>query len=123
MNLVTFTQRWFVLQVRAKCEERTSMMLQHKGYDGFVPMAVSRYGKLTNRPIYPGYVFCKFNPDVGAPLLTTPGIIRILGNGRTPLPVSEQEMLNIHLIAAAQVKTIEWPFCRIGGRVRIKEGP
>jgi len=38
-------------------------------------------------PLFPGYLFCRMNPHNRLPVLTTPGVIQIVGVGKTPIPV------------------------------------
>jgi transcription antitermination factor NusG len=132
MNLSGLGVCWFAVQVRPKYEDLTSTLLQQKGYEGFVPRvahmrppagSASSERHHQRRLLYPGYVFCRFDPVIPARIVTTPGVIRIVGFGRTPVPISDQEITNIHLIAKAGVVAYPWPFLKIGAQVEIVDGP
>jgi transcription termination/antitermination protein NusG len=131
MNLSDLGGCWFALQVRPKYEDLTSTLLQQKGYEGFAPRvdmrrptgSASSERRRHRRLLYPGYVFCRFNPVIRAPIVTTPGVIGIVGCGRTPVSISDQEITNIQLIEKSGVAAYPWPFLKIGARVEIVDGP
>ncbi len=41
------------------------------------------------RPLFPGYVFCRFPVQRRLPILTTPGVVSILGFGVEPSPIPD----------------------------------
>src|SRR4029077_5798464 len=73
--------------------------------------------------LFPGYLFCRMNPDDRLPVLLTPGLIQIVGVGKTPLPVDEQEMLAIQRAATTGISIIPWPYMKVGYVARIEQGP
>jgi transcription antitermination factor NusG len=132
MNLSGLGSCWFAIQVRPKYEDLTSALLQQKGYEGFVPrLAYTRPSagleaggrNRHRRLLYPGYIFCRFDPVIAAPIVTTPGVIRVCGCGRTPIPISEQEIINIRLITNTGIAVYPWPFIDVGTWVEIVDGP
>jgi transcription antitermination factor NusG len=103
-------------------------MLETKGYETFLPTYKKRYTyptrfKESELPLFPGYVFCRFNALSRLPLLTTPGVISILGTGRTPVPVDETEIVSLQSAMQARVPIQPFPFLRTGQKVQITEGP
>jgi transcription antitermination factor NusG len=103
--------------------------LHGKGYSAFSPLYRSRR-KRSDRtveldlPLFPGYVFCQFDPSLRLPLLTTPGVVMVVGNGSIPQPVDDIEISSIQkvtMVGGGSVKP--WPFFREGQRVRIQAGP
>jgi len=93
MTLETETQRWFALQVRTRWESSTAVLLSGKGYEALLPTykAKKRWnGRLReiDAPLFPGYVFCRFDTLKRLPVLVTPGVIAVVGRGRVPLPGS-----------------------------------
>lgn len=48
--------------------------------------------KVFDQPLFPGYLFCKLDPRVRIPLLTTPGVISIVGPGNQPIPIPDGEI-------------------------------
>jgi transcription antitermination factor NusG len=118
---------WFALQVIPRREGRVAGLLQYKGYEQFVPMCrlYRRWTdrtKLTDSPLFPGYVFCRMASGATGLVVTTPGVIRVVGAGRQPCPISNSEIEAIRKIALVQDAT-PVPYLRVGQRVHITEGP
>jgi transcription antitermination factor NusG len=74
-------------------------------------------------PLFPNYVFCCFDLNSRLPILVTPGVNSIVGCGKAPQPVDEQEIQDIHRVTAVGVTAQPWPFLSQGERVRINSGP
>jgi transcription termination/antitermination protein NusG len=120
--------RWFALQVRCRSEVVTSQLLKEKGYSIFVPLYRRRTPRgrrieVRESPLFGGYVFCQFAPLMRLPILTTPGVIRILGLGRVPVPVEESEMNSLQTITQAAVDLRPCDYLRVGSRLRVESGP
>lgn len=127
-RLDTSQSPWFALQVRARHEVRVGKFLSGKGYDPFVPLYQSRKRwsdriKVVDEPLFPGYLFCRFDFNNRLPVLTTPGVIQIVGFNRFPVPVDEAEMDSIQSLIASGLPTQRWPYLHVGDRVRIEAGP
>ena len=74
-------------------------------------------------PLFPGYVFCRFNPLNRLPILSIPGVVSPVGIGRIPVPVDDAEITAIQAAVKTRLRTSPWPFLRVGQRVRIEQGP
>jgi transcription antitermination factor NusG len=119
---------WFALQVKQRYEQLTATALRNKGYEEFLPLYKHRRRwsdriKQVDLPLFPGYLFCRLDPTNRLPILTTPGVVLIVGIGKVPVPVEESEMAGLRSIVASQVPAEPWPFLRAGQRVRIDYGP
>jgi transcription antitermination factor NusG len=57
------------------------------------------------------------------PILTTPGVIGILGAGKTPVPVDIEEIEAIRAILRSGLAAQPWPLLRVGAKVYIERGP
>jgi len=119
--------RWFALCTRAQHEKSVSSALRSKGYEEFLPLYRCRRRwsdrfKEIELPLFPGYVFCRFDLNRRLPILTTPGVALIVGSGRTPLPVEDHEIAALQSIASSKFETEPWPFLQVGQRVRIEQG-
>jgi transcriptional antiterminator NusG len=73
--------------------------------------------------LFPGYLFCRFNPQDRLPILKTPGVIQVVGFNNGPAAVDEAEIRSIQTLATAGVPHQPWPFLAAGDRVRIESGP
>jgi transcription antitermination factor NusG len=119
---------WFALQVKQRYEQLTATILRNKGYEEFLPLYKCRRRwsdrqKQLDLPLFPGYLFCKLDPNNRLPILTTPGVILVVGIGKTPVPVDENEIAAVRSIVSSQLAAQPWTFLRAGQRVRIDHGP
>jgi transcription antitermination factor NusG len=120
-------EQWYALFVRSNFERTTEQCLKGKGFNAFSPFyqtlrkRVNRTKKL-DLPLFPGYVFCCFDPNKRLPILTTPGVVHVVGAGNRPEPVNLSEIQSVQLIAESGRPVQPWPLLRQGQRVRIDAG-
>jgi len=119
---------WFALFIKPQKERSTNELLQHKGYETFLPTYREKRkwanGQGTReKPAFPGYLFCRFNARLRMPILTTPGVVNVLGCAGKPQPIDDQELLDIKRIAASPIGYNPCAYLDAGNRVRIVEGP
>jgi transcription antitermination factor NusG len=119
---------WFALQVRTRQEAGVAQQLNGQGYERFLPLYKLRKRwsdriKEVDAPLFPGYLFCRFNPQDRLPILKTPGVIQIVGFNNGPAVVDEAEIQSIQTLVAEGVPHQPWPFLAAGDRVRIESGP
>ena len=125
MNPGVDRSKWFALQVRTRWESSTAVLLSGKGYQTLLPTYQTKKrwnGKLkqVDAPLFPGYVFCQFDPLKRLPILVTPGVISVVGRGRIPFPVDESEITAIQMIVASGFQAEPWPYLEIGQKIRIE---
>ncbi len=121
----TDSQSWFALQVRTRWEASTTVLLEGKGYQTFLPTFKLKKrwnGKFreTSAPLFPGYVFCQFDPLKRLPILITPGVLAVVGRGRIPVPVDDAEIAAIQSVVSSGLPAEPWPYLEVGQRVRIE---
>ncbi|HEY7337723.1 MAG TPA: UpxY family transcription antiterminator [Bryobacteraceae bacterium] len=119
---------WYALQVRQRTEKLTAQLLIQKGYEPFLPVyLVKRHWsdrvKIFDQPLFPGYLFCRLDPAVRLPVLKTPGVISIVGSGKEPIPVPENEIEAVWRIAKSAASAEPWPYLDCGDNVTISDGP
>ncbi|PYS04725.1 MAG: NusG-like protein [Acidobacteria bacterium] len=119
---------WFALRVRSQCENSVAAVLAGKGYEWFLPRYKSRRVwsdriKEIQLPLFPGYVFCRFDPDRRLPIVTIPGFVSVVGMGKSPIPIDDAEIAGIQAAVRSGLPSQPWPFLQIGQRVRINYGP
>jgi len=78
--------------------------------------------KELEQPLFPGYLFCKFDFQNRRSVVTTPGVLQVVGCGRTAVPVSEQEIHALQLAVSSGVPKQPWPYLEVGQRVRVVYG-
>ena len=119
--------RWYAVYVRSHCEKKVTESLEGKGYPAFSPFYRIRRKRADRTkeivlPLFPGYVFCKFDPALRLPVLTTPGIVKIVGASNEPEPVDEVEILSLQTAMKSDRAVQPWPYLREGQQVRILAG-
>jgi transcription antitermination factor NusG len=117
--------KWFALQVRTRWESSTAVLLSGKGYQAFLPTFKARKrwnGKFreVNAPLFPGYVFCQFDAQKRLPILVTPGVLAVVGRGKVPLPVDDDEISAIQTVVSSGFRAEPWPYLEVGQRIRIE---
>jgi len=119
---------WFAILARTGREKNATLLLENAGYECYLPVS-----KFTRRwsdrvkevevPLFPGYLFCRMNANNRLPVLMTPGVIQIVGVGKTPIPVEEEEIAAIQRVGKSGLPTMPWPYLQVGHVVTIEEGP
>jgi transcription antitermination factor NusG len=123
----TGTPQWFALGVKPRFDKAVARMLESKGFETLLPLYKKRHRyaarcKVSELPLFPGYVFCRFNVLTRLPILTTPGVTQILGTGNTPIPLSENEIVSLQTAIKSDLPLQPFPFLQVGQRVRIEDG-
>jgi transcription termination/antitermination protein NusG len=119
---------WFALVVKPRHEKTAQQILSHKGFETFLPLhaRLHRYEGRQREfclPLFPGYLFCRFDPQASMPVLTTPSVSRVAGAGRKPLPVDAAELESLRIAAASPFRLTPHPYLQTGSKVRIEQGP
>jgi transcription antitermination factor NusG len=118
---------WFALYVRPRHEKRTSYVLEEKGFQTFLPTYITRRRwvdrvKTVELPLFPQYIFCRLSESRRTPVLSTPGVLSIVGIGGCPLPVDSSEIEAIQRVVSSQVAREPYAFLRTGTPVRVETG-
>lgn len=119
---------WYAIRVRSNFERVTGESLRSKGYTEFSPFYRVRRRwsdrtKIIEQPLFPGYVFCRLDPERRLPILQSPGAVSVVSFGGTFLPIEEAEMEAIRASVRSGVEVSPWPYLRVGQRVRVVGGP
>ena len=122
------THSWYALQVRTRHEKTVAAALRGKGFAEFLPLYKSRR-QWSQRvaevelPLFPGYVFCSFDPgDKRVLIATTPGVIGLVGFGGKAAPVDRAEIEAIHRVLRMGIAAEPWKYMESGRRVRVVHG-
>jgi transcription antitermination factor NusG len=127
-DLMLPPERWFAVQVRTGREHSIAFQLSQKGYEIFLPEchAGQRRGNTRHsvpKVLFTGYLFCKFSVGVIAPLVTTSGVVRVVGCGHIPSAVEDEEIGAIRTMIKSPFPMRRHPFLAVGDRVQICSGP
>jgi len=119
---------WFALRVKSRREKLVASIAHNKGFEEFLPLYQSRRRwsdryKSVELPLFPGYVFCRLNPQDRVPLLTIPGVLHFVGIGRIPIPIDPAEIGAVQAAIRSGLGTEPCPFLAVGQHVRLEAGP
>lgn len=120
--------RWYALYVKSKREKLVETSLRGKGYTVFSPSYCAKRKRIDRIveievPLFPGYVFCHFEPSRRLPILVTPGVVGVVGRGKIPEAVEDSEIASIRTLALSGCPVQPWPFLNCGQQVRVQSGP
>src|SRR6266481_9310545 len=119
---------WYAILTKTGREKNATLLLENSGFECYLPVSKSsrKWSDRTKEidvPLFPGYLFCRMNPNDRLPVLMTPGVIQIVGTGKTPIPVAEQEIAAIQCVEKSGLSTMPWPYLQLGHVARIEEVP
>jgi transcription antitermination factor NusG len=125
---VNVRQQWFALSVTPKLTHQILSTLEQKGFEAFTPLqTIMKKGRVrtaeVREPAFPGYVFARMDPRFRLPALITPGVRGIVGYGRQPAPIDDEEIDGLIRVSASGVDAEPSPFLQNGDRVQVVEGP
>jgi len=118
---------WYAVRTRSNFEKIASVALENKGLKPYLPTYRDKRRwsdrvVVSDTPLFRGYVFCRFNPLHRLPVLTTTGVISIVGCGNEPAPINDCEIEAIQLILRSGLATEPCPFLKEGQTVRVTRG-
>src|SRR5262245_47737046 len=119
---------WYALYVRPRFEKYVHAELEKGGYETFLPEYVAKPRvaarlRSISLPLFPNYVFCRFNVRLQDPILMTPGVVLIAGTGSLPAPVNEKEILAVRNIVRSGLAARPWQYINAGQMVWMETGP
>jgi transcription termination/antitermination protein NusG len=120
--------KWFALRVKSRHEQVVSMAVRGKGFDEFLPLyaKTARWSdrtKITPAPLFPGYVFCRLSAGDRFPILTIPGTLHFVANGKELVPISEEEITAIRTAVRAKLNLEPIAFLATGRKLLLNQGP
>jgi transcription termination/antitermination protein NusG len=121
-------KQWYALQLKTRFEKVVAQHLRGKGYEEFLPTYRARrhWSDRINEielPLFPGYIFCKFDVTQRLPLLMIPGVQTVVRCGGTLMPIPEQEIVAIQCVVGSGSQYGPWAGLSVGEAVQVKYGP
>ncbi len=119
---------WFALYVKPQHEKSVAEQLNAKSVNGYVPLFRSRRRwsdrvKAVELPLFPRYVFARFNFEERLKVLSVSSVVSLVGFGGKPCPMTEEDIDRVKSLVNSGVPIMPWPLLRVGQRVRIHKGP
>ena len=123
----TRTASWYAVRVRSNYERTVGNVLEYRGVEQFVPTYRSRRVwadriKTLDLPLFPVYVFCRIPLEERNLVVSTEGVVGLVGIGRQPAPVSDGEIETIRTVLQSGAPAQPCPFLTVGQTVRINRG-
>jgi transcription antitermination factor NusG len=120
--------KWYAVRTRPQHEKSVSALLEGKGYEQLLPLYQSWHrssGRMKSvlLPLFKGYLFCRVDPFRRLPVLITPGVSSIVGRGREPEPLPNEEIGRIKASCASGLQITPWPYLERGDLVQVECGP
>ena len=117
---------WLALRVKTALEALAEKALRLQGFEVFLPTALERRQwsdrvKQVEKPLFPGYVFCRFPPEKMLPVLQAPAVIDVVRIGRKPAPVEDSEVEALKMVQRSTVGRRSVPL-EVGQPVEVKYG-
>ena len=120
------TSPWHVLHVISNHEKLVAQHLAVRFVEHYLPVYTERVKwtdrtVVAERPLFTGYVFVRFQPRSRISVISTPGVLRLLGDDARDM-VSEEELLKIRDGLASGLLLRPHPCLSVGTRVRVRDG-
>lgn len=117
---------WHVLNVRSNFEKRVAQHLGIRSIEHYLPLFNERVKwtdrtVIAERPLFSGYVFARFSPKSRITVISTPGVVRSLGDENWCL-VSCAELDKIREGLASGLLLRPHPNVTVGTPVRVRVG-
>ena len=122
------SRQWFALLVKSNCEKTVATLVRNKGFEEFLPLYKSCHRwsdrlKSAESPLFPGYTFCRIDPNFRLPILTIPGALHFIGIGKVPVPIEDSEIAAIQKAVRSVLPAEPWAYLSVGQLVRLDDGP
>ncbi len=122
-DAVTGQMKWFAVRVKANREYVTNASLSGRGYETCLPLYSAGAGDSRRvKPLFPGYVFCRFDGLQRLRVLTSPGVVNIVSFGTLLAPLADEEVAAIQLMVKSGLPVFPLPYLKEGHRIRVTRG-
>ncbi len=122
------SRNWYALFTRHQHEKSVALALSNKSHEVYLPLYRSLRqwqdrAKQIWLPLFPCYVFIREGMDRQFQIVTTPGVLYIVGWGGRPTVVPHAQIDAIGRIIESCLRVETHPYLQCGDRVRVKTGP
>jgi transcription termination/antitermination protein NusG len=126
------TVQWHACYTKARHEKQVERMLRERGISTFLPLVprISQWRdrrKLVEWPLFPSYVFGRFDTTQTHEVLSIPGLTAVVSAGGRPIPIPDEDLENVRRFArglcSAGAAAERRPFFAEGVPVQVVAGP
>jgi transcription antitermination factor NusG len=117
---------WHVLHVLSNHEKRVAQHLVVRSVEHYLPLYSERVRwtdrtVVAERPLFSGYVFVRFTPNDRISVISTPGVLRVLGDQSCDM-VRDDELAQIRTGLASGLPLRPYLGVTVGTKVRVRHG-
>jgi len=117
---------WHVLHVLSNHEKRVTQHLDVRSIEHYLPLYTERVKwtdrtVVAERPLFSGYVFARFSPQSRVSVISTPGVLHLLGTEERDM-VRDEELTKIRSGLATGLPLRPHNGIAVGTRVRVRDG-
>lgn len=117
---------WHVLHVLSNHEKRVAQHLIVRSVEHYLPLYSERVRwtdrtVVAERPLFSGYVFARFTPNDRIAVISTPGVLRLLGDQSWDM-VHDEELAQIRTGLATGLSLRPHRGLTVGTKVRVRNG-
>ncbi len=119
-------KQWFAIRTRSNREWTTAGSLAGQGYETFLPLykpSTRHTIKSAEKPLFPGYLFCRFDVRQRLPILQNSGVVHIVSVGKIPAPLQDEEIESLRIIVQSPANVDRYPEFVTGDTVTVTDGP
>jgi transcription antitermination factor NusG len=121
-------RRWYAIYTRSRHEKRVAAELQSRHLESCLPLYQAVHQWKDRRasvslPLFPGYVFVRFDTSERLRVLQVPSVVRIVGSRGHAIPLQEHEIDALLAASRGGACAEPHPYLSVGRRVRIRRGP
>lgn len=119
---------WYAIWTRSRHEKLVRDQLAQKHVDVFLP-TITKWSRWKDRkkkidwPLFPGYVFARFDASDRLPVLKCEGVVTIVGTEGQPSPIPEIEIEGVRTLIESELSYDPCPLIKEGMMVEVKHGP
>jgi transcription antitermination factor NusG len=119
---------WLAIHTRHQHENLAACSLAYKGFEVFLPQYTSRRQwsdrtRELSSPLFPCYVFLRGELEHHIRILTTPGVLGLVGFAGAPAIIPDAEIEAVRQSIRQFARVQPYPFLKCGDWVRVKCGP
>ena len=120
---------WYAITTRSQHERLVARQLEIQGVVTLLPVMkeIHRWSdrrKIVEMPMFRGYLFvrCCMSPVFRRVILFARGVVSFVSMQGEPVPIPDEQIVNIYRLMTNHADCIVHPFLKIGQRVRIRGG-
>lgn len=119
---------WYAVYTIVRHEKKVNEALMGKETVTYLPLAetLSRWKdrrKKVRIPLFPGYLFVNIDPKERRDVLSTRGVVSILGVNGAPVPIPDEQIDGLKKLLSSDYKYDPYPYFAEGREVVVVRGP